>query len=124
MGQKKKDVPYYELPSFVQYSKKMCTRVTIFWMAYRVINFIVILIRPDVSKTLVDLVAGVDTAMICNMGFYIGKSGFENVAKILAGRKVLSRYEKEGISLDDESDGESDGFENNNIDEEVNINEN
>lgn len=105
MGQKK-DVPYYEQPSFVQYSKKMCTRITIFWMAYRVINFIVILIRPDVSKILVDLVAGIDTIQLCNMGFYIGKSGFENVAKIIAGRKVLSKYEKEGKSDEDEDDEE------------------
>lgn len=116
MAEKKKEVPYYEQPSFVQYSKKMCTRVTIFWMAYRVINFIVIVVRPDVSKTLVDLVAGVDTAMICNMGFYIGKSGFENVAKILAGRKVLSKYKKEGKTLDDDDDDEDD--------EEVNVDEN
>ena len=71
-------------------------------MAYRVINFIVILIRPDVSAVLVDLVAGVDTAMICNMGFYIGKSGFENVAKIIAGRKVTVEEDE----TDDKDDSE------------------
>lgn len=100
--EEKKKTPYWELPSFVQYSKKMCTRITIFWMAYRIINFIVILLRPDVSTALVDLCAGVDTAEICNMGFYIGKSGFENVAKILAGRKSISKYKDEEETNDEE----------------------
>lgn len=36
--------------AFMQYSKKMCTRVTIFWMVYRVINFIVVLIRPETAN--------------------------------------------------------------------------
>lgn len=112
MGQAKKQVPYYESPNFIQYSKKICTSVTIFWMVYRVINFLMILIRPDVSETLVDLVSGVDTIMICNMGFYIGKSGVENVAKILAGRRVLSRYEKENKSLDDDESEEEEEEEN------------
>ena len=102
MGQAKRQVPYYESPNFIQYSKKICTSVTIFWMIYRVINFLMILIRADVSGTLVDLVAGVDTVMICNMGFYVGKSGFENVAKILAGRQILSKYKKENKSLNED----------------------
>lgn len=103
MGQRSK-VPYYESPSFVQYSKKMCTCVVVFWMVYRVINFLMILIRADISTTLVDLVGGVDTVMICNMGFYVGKSGFENVAKILAGRRVLSKYKNEDSDENDEEE--------------------
>lgn len=103
MGQKSK-IPYYESPSFVQYSKKMCTCVVVFWMVYRVINFLMILIRADISATLVDLVGGVDTVMICNMGFYVGKSGFENVAKILAGKQILSKYIKENDEEEDLSD--------------------
>lgn len=114
MGQAKKQVPYYESPTFVQYSKKICTSVVIFWMAYRVINFLMILIRADVSGTLVDLVAGVDTVMICNMGFYVGKSGFENVAKILAGRQVLSEYKKENKALDEDESEEEEDEENEN----------
>ena len=104
----KKETPYWELPSFVQYSKKMCTRVTIFWMAYRVINFVVILLRPDIATALVDLCAGVDTAMICNMGFYVGKSGFENVAKILAANRSKKSDEKEETQEDEEVE-ESEG---------------
>lgn len=104
MARQKKDTPYWELPGFVQYSKKICTAVVVFWMIYRVINLLIVLLRGDVSATLVDLVAGVDTVMICNMGFYVGKSGFENVAKILAGRQVLNRYKKQNKSLDDDED--------------------
>jgi hypothetical protein len=108
----RKKTPYYELPSFVQYSKKICTSVTIFWMAYRIINFIMILIRPDVSTVLVDLVAGVDTTMICNMGFYIGKSGFENVAKIMAGSRALK-------NLKDDDDEDTDEKEDNNDEDQL-----
>ena len=94
--------PYWELPSFVQYSKRISTAVTVFWMGYRIINFLVLFIRPDVSIALVELVTGVDTVMICNIGFYMGKSGFENVAKILAGRSVLSKKQKEEEVTEDE----------------------
>ena len=99
----KTKTPYWELPSFVQYSKKMCTAITIFWMIYRVTNFVVLFIRPDVSDALVRLVSGVDTVMICNMGFYMGKSGFENVAKIVAARKYQDTEE------DDKTDEDIEG---------------
>lgn len=66
--------------AFVQYSKKMCTRVCIFWMFYRLANFIVVLIRPETATALVNLVSGVDTVMLVNMGVYTGNSVTEKVA--------------------------------------------
>lgn len=75
--------------AFMQYSKKMCTRVTIFWMIYRILNFVVVLIRPETASALTDLCAGVDTIMIVNMGTYTANSGTEKVAIAFGKRKSL-----------------------------------
>ena len=89
--------------AFIQYSKKMCTRVTIFWMIYRVLNFIVVLIRPESATALVDLCAGVDTVMIVNMGAYTANSGTEKVAIAFGKHKSLYSTDNE-----DSDSGESD----------------
>ena len=78
---------------FIQYSKKMASRVTIFWMIYRIVNLVVAIIRPDISKALVDLSAGVDTIMIVNMSAYTMNSGTEKVAIAFSKRKSL--YDEE-----------------------------
>lgn len=86
---------------FIQYSKKMATRVTIFWMIYRIANFIVVLLRPEVANALVDLSAGVDTIMIVNMSVYTGNSATEKIAIAFGKRKSL-------YSSDDEPDDDED----------------
>ena len=86
---------------FIQYSKKMATRVTIFWMIYRLANFIVALVRPEIANALVDLSAGVDTIMIVNMSSYTLNSGTEKVAIAFGKRKSL-------YSSDDEDEEEKD----------------
>ena len=87
---------------FIQYSKKMASRVTIFWMIYRIANFIVVLLRPDVATALVDLSTGVDTIMIVNMGFYTGNSATEKLAIAFGKRKSL--YNAEVEEDEDEAD--------------------
>lgn len=94
--------------AFVQYSKKMCTRVTIFWMIYRLVNFGVTLLRPEVAKYLVDLCTGVDTIMIVNIGFYTGNSVSEKLAIAFGKRKSLYSTEE-----DDEEEVEEDAEEKN-----------
>jgi len=86
-------------PKFMQYSKKMASRVTIFWMLYRLANFAVAIIRPDIAKYLVDLSTGVDTVMIVNVGFYTGNSVGEKIAIAFGKRKSL-------YSSDDEEEDE------------------
>ena len=88
--------------AFMQYSKKMCTRVTIFWMIYRILNFVVVLIRPETAAALTDLCTGVDTIMIVNMGAYTANSGTEKVAIAFGKRKSL-------YSSDDEEEDEEEG---------------
>jgi len=83
----------------MQYSKKMASRVTIFWMLYRLANFAVAIIRPDIAKYLVDLSTGVDTVMIVNVGFYTGNSVGEKIAIAFGKRKSL-------YSSDDEEEDE------------------
>ena len=80
---------------FMQYSKKMATRVTIFWMVYRLINFVVVLIRPETATALTELCAGVDTIMIVNMGTYTANSGTEKVAIAFGKRKSLYSSDEE-----------------------------
>ena len=75
--------------AFIQYSKKMCTGVSIFWMVYRIANYIVVLLRPELANALVDLSAGVDTIMIVNMSVYTGNSVMEKLAIAFGKRKSL-----------------------------------
>ena len=88
----------------MQYSKKMCTRVTIFWMIYRIANFIVVLLRPEVANALVDLSTGVDTIMIVNMGAYTGNSSIEKLAIAFGKRKSLYSSADEQDEEDEEKD--------------------
>lgn len=97
--------------AFVQYSKKMCTRVSVFWMIYRLANFIVVLILPNVAPALVDLSAGVDTIMIVNMSTYLLNSSTEKVAIAFGKNKLHSaKYDKEDNS-EDEGNAEDDPVE-------------
>jgi len=86
---------------FMQYSKKMATTVTVFWMLYRIANFVVVLLRPQVANALVDLSTGIDTIMIVNVGFYTGNSVSEKIAIAFGKRKSL-------YSSDDEDEEDND----------------
>ena len=90
----------------MQYSKKMASRVTIFWMIYRIANFIVVLLQPEVSKALVDLTTGLDTVMIINVGFYTGNSISEKAVIGFGKRKSLYSSDDESDENDKEDDSE------------------
>ena len=64
---------YKPNPKFMQYSKKMATAVTIFWMLYRLANFAVAIIHPNVAKYLVDLSTGVDTRDVADAQYGTGR---------------------------------------------------
>lgn len=80
---------------YIQYSKRMAWRVTVFWMAYRLMTAIVVAIRPEAQTALVDLVAGVDAVMMVNMGTYTGNSGVEKIAIALAKRRGADDEDEE-----------------------------
>ena len=58
----------------LQYSKKLSTAVTIFWIIFRLAELVAAVIEPSISEALVKLVAGIDTVMMVNLGFYCGNS--------------------------------------------------
>jgi len=91
-------------PKFMQYSKKMASRVTIFWMIYRIVNLIIAIIQPSISNALVDLSAGIDTIMIVNMGAYTMNSGTEKVAIAFGKRKSL--YSTDDVEKDESDEKE------------------
>ena len=97
--------------AMMQYSKKMCTRVTIFWMLYRLANFIVVLIKPDIAGALVDLSTGVDTIMIVNISVYTGNSISEKMATAFVQRKALYADSKD--SGEEETDDKDETEEDN-----------
>ena len=95
--------------AFMQYSKKMCTRVTIFWMIYRIVVSLLVFFRPETATAMTRLTEGVDTVMIVNMGTYTANSGTEKVAIAFGKRKSLySSDDKEDKDKEDEQDEEKD----------------
>lgn len=84
----------------------MCTAVTIFWMVYRLVNFIVVLFRPETAVSLVNLSAGIDTIMITNMSTYLLNSSTEKIAIAFGKRKFL--YPKDAEDDADEEDEDTD----------------
>ena len=77
-----------------QYSKKMCTRVTIFWMVYRVAISVLIYFKPEISNAMIRLIEGVDTAMIINMSVYTANSTVEKVSLAYFGKKFKDTLEE------------------------------
>ena len=92
--------------ALMQYSKKMCTRVTIFWMLYRFANFVVVLINPGLANALVDLSAGIDTIMITNMSTYLLNSSTEKIAVAFGKRKTMYPEDSNDNEKDDEEEDE------------------
>ena len=84
-----------------QYSKKMATRVTVFWMIYRCICLIVVFFKPDAATAITRLTEGVDTVMIVNMGVYTGNSATEKVAIAFGKRSKLYSSDDEPSTKDD-----------------------
>lgn len=97
--------------TFIQYSKKMCTGVAIFWIVYRLINFVIVSIRPEIANALTDLCAGVDTVMIVNMGTYTANSSTEKIAIAYAKRRSLYNSDEKDDDASDE-DSEDEGGDN------------
>lgn len=90
-----------------QYSKKMCTRVTVFWMIYRIACLIAVFIKPDLSSAVSRQTEGLDTVMIVNMGVYTANSGTEKVAIAFGKRSKLYSSDDEPVSTNEEDEDET-----------------
>lgn len=91
--------------AFVQYSKRMCTWIAIFWMIYRLANFLVVLLRPEIATALVDLSTGVDTIMIVNISVYSGNSISEKAFIAFSNRKSMYSDRKDDEENEDDNNG-------------------
>ena len=95
--------------AFVQYSKRMCTSIAVFWMAYRILITLLIFFRPDVSTAYIQLTQGVDTVMIANISVYTGNSISEK-AFIAFGKNKLNNTDNEKetegeVTITDDNNG-------------------
>lgn len=90
-----------------QYSKRMCTRVTVFWMIYRLVCLTAVFIKPDISVAVNRLTEGLDTVMIVNMGAYTANSGTEKVAIAFGKRSKLYSSDDEKSNHQDEQEDET-----------------
>ena len=72
MATNKRSKPSKRAP--LQYSKKLSAAVTVFWIIYRLAELVAAVMEPAIADALVQLVAGVDTVMMVNLGFYSGNS--------------------------------------------------
>lgn len=92
--------------AWMQYSKRMATRVTIFWMIYRALTSILVFFRPETAVAMTTLTEGIDTVMIVNMSVYTGNSATEKIAIAFGKRNRIrsSDDEKDEKDEDDETE--------------------
>ena len=90
--------------AWIQYSKRMATRVTIFWMIYRALVSILVFFRPETATAMTTLTEGVDTVMIVNMSVYTGNSATEKIAIAFGKRNRIRSSDDETDDKDDETE--------------------
>jgi len=99
---------------YEQYSKKMATRVTLYWMIFRLAIAILIFFRPEISNAMIHLTEGADTVMLVNMSAYTLNSGTEKVAIAFGKRdaryhdEVIKKIAKQNDEDEDDEDDEED----------------
>ena len=118
MAEKVTKVALKAKEAFEQYSKRMATRVTFFWMLYRIVISVLIFFNPSIATAMIHLTEGVDTVMIVNMSVYTGNSATEKLA-IAFGKRDARYYsvEEKEIKMeekDKEKDSESDDSDRSN----------
>lgn len=87
-------------PAFVQYSKKLATAVSMFWIVFRVACLALLVISPSLIDGMKSILQGVDDVMMANIAFYCGNSVAEKGIVGYFGSRASSNEEE---SADDES---------------------
>ena len=83
-----------------QYSKKMATAITVIWCILRFAVMATSIIEPSVADAMVKLVAGADSVMMVNLGFYTGNSTAE--------KAILAWMKRGGYDYEDDDDSDKD----------------
>lgn len=81
--------------AYIQYSKRMCTAVAVFWMVYRLLITLLIFFRQDISQAFIKLTEGVDTVMIVNISTYTTNSLGEKVGVAWINRNKNTKEDDE-----------------------------
>lgn len=76
--------------TYIQYSKRLTTTITVFWCVFRFVCMVVLLVRPTLSEAVLGVLRGVDDVMMCNIGFYCGNSVAEKGIVGYFGRPKIS----------------------------------
>ena len=84
----------------LQFSKKMSVTVTIFWIAFRLVEILAAIWQPTIADALVKLVSGVDGVMMVNLGFYCGNSVAEKAILAWMDSKVAQGDEETTASVE------------------------
>lgn len=96
--------------AYVQYSKRMCTYVAVFWAFYRIAVSLLIFFRPEITNAMIHLTDGVDTVMIANISFYTGNSVCEKAFIAFGKRRKLNSTDDEDETEDsDEKESKDSG---------------
>ena len=67
-------MPKARSPTYVQYSKRLCGAITVFWCALRLAALAASIFRPELGASLAGILQGADDVMICNVAMYCGNS--------------------------------------------------
>lgn len=59
---------------YVQYSKRLCSVITGFWCALRLLGLVALILRPALAQGMQGILQGADDVMMCNVAFYCGNS--------------------------------------------------
>lgn len=95
--------------TYEQFSKRMARVVLIFWGVMRVLNFVVIALKPSVGTSLISLQRGADDIAMTIVLSYTANSLGEKVTL-----QVASGYFSRKRSTTKEKDDKEDEKENNN----------
>ena len=60
--------------AFVQYSKRLATVVSVFWIVFRIACLALLAISPSMIDGMKNILQGVDDVMMANIAFYCGNS--------------------------------------------------
>lgn len=91
-------------PDYIQYSKRTATFVSISWIILRLATLVVTIVRPETATSMTNWVAGVDSVMMINLGFYTGNS--------VAEKGILAFFDSKKNKEEDNSDIDIEGSEN------------
>lgn len=73
--------------TYTQYSKRLATAISVFWIVFRAACLALLLLRPALAEGMKGVLQGADDVMMANIAFYCGNSVAEKGITGYFGRK-------------------------------------